>query len=160
VDAMSAGKFFGTAAEILKLEPPHITDQPILAQMQRIDVVQKVLFRVTLDLAKAALTKGFPCFECYPDLNHAEFRWIRAQPICTRCGHRSFVPGRIRLVLAVRPHASQAVSDAAAILGSNVLIDAKTQWLTQSLLRNGRRSFAAAWLRAGPVTQSWLHFAL
>src|SRR4051794_15204436 len=44
VDAMSAGKFFGTAAEILKLEPPHITDQPILAQMQRIDVVQKVLF--------------------------------------------------------------------------------------------------------------------
>ena len=30
---MPAGKFFAYAAEILKLQPPHITDQPILAQM-------------------------------------------------------------------------------------------------------------------------------
>jgi hypothetical protein len=36
VDTMPAGKFFGYAAEILKSEPPHITDQPILARMQRI----------------------------------------------------------------------------------------------------------------------------
>jgi len=38
VDTMSAGKFFAYAAEILKLQPPHITDQPILAQMQRIGI--------------------------------------------------------------------------------------------------------------------------
>ena len=38
VDAMPAGKFFAYAAEILKLQPPHITDQPILAQMQRIGI--------------------------------------------------------------------------------------------------------------------------
>ncbi len=38
VDTMPAGKFFGYAAEILKLQPPHITDQPILAQMQRIGI--------------------------------------------------------------------------------------------------------------------------
>lgn len=38
VDTMQAGKFFATAAEIFKSQPPHITDQPILAQMQRIGI--------------------------------------------------------------------------------------------------------------------------
>ena len=35
---MPAGKFFAYAAEILKLQPPHVTDQPILAQMKRIGI--------------------------------------------------------------------------------------------------------------------------
>ncbi len=38
VDAMPAGKFFAYAAELLKLHPPHITDQPILAIMKRIGI--------------------------------------------------------------------------------------------------------------------------
>ena len=38
VDTMPAGKFFADAAEILKLQPPHITDEPILAVMQRIGI--------------------------------------------------------------------------------------------------------------------------
>ncbi len=38
VDTMPAAKFFAYAAEILKLQPPHITDQPILAQMRRIGI--------------------------------------------------------------------------------------------------------------------------
>ena len=38
VEKMPAGEFFAYAAEILKLQPPHITDQPILAQMQRIGI--------------------------------------------------------------------------------------------------------------------------
>jgi hypothetical protein len=38
VDTMPADKFFAYAAEILKLQPPHITDEPILAQMQRIGI--------------------------------------------------------------------------------------------------------------------------
>jgi hypothetical protein len=38
VDTMAAGGFFAYAAEILKLQPPHITDQPILAQMRRIGI--------------------------------------------------------------------------------------------------------------------------
>ena len=38
VDTMPAGKFFAYAAEILKLQPPHVTDQPIVAQMQRIGI--------------------------------------------------------------------------------------------------------------------------
>jgi hypothetical protein len=38
VDTMPAGKFFAYAAEILKLQPPHITDEPILAQIKRIGI--------------------------------------------------------------------------------------------------------------------------
>jgi hypothetical protein len=38
VDTMPAGKFFAYAAELLKLHPPHITDQPIIAVMKRIGI--------------------------------------------------------------------------------------------------------------------------
>jgi hypothetical protein len=36
VDTMEAAKYFAAAAEILKLQPPHLTDQPIIAQLLRI----------------------------------------------------------------------------------------------------------------------------
>ncbi len=35
---MPAGKFFAYAAELLKLHPPHITDEPIIALMKRIGI--------------------------------------------------------------------------------------------------------------------------
>ncbi len=35
VDTMPAAKYFAYAAELLKLQPPHVTDQPILAQLER-----------------------------------------------------------------------------------------------------------------------------
>jgi hypothetical protein len=38
VDALSADQFFAYAAELLKTNPPHITDQPIIAQMKRIGI--------------------------------------------------------------------------------------------------------------------------
>ena len=38
VDTMPAGKFFAYAAELLKANPPHITDQPIIAQLKKIGV--------------------------------------------------------------------------------------------------------------------------
>jgi hypothetical protein len=38
VDTMPAGKFFAYAAELLKVIPPHITDQPIIAQLKRIGI--------------------------------------------------------------------------------------------------------------------------
>ncbi len=38
VDTMPAGTFFAYAAELLKLHPPHITDQPIVARMKRIGI--------------------------------------------------------------------------------------------------------------------------
>ena len=36
VDTMPADKFFAYAAELLKVIPPHVTDQPIIAQLSRI----------------------------------------------------------------------------------------------------------------------------
>jgi hypothetical protein len=36
VDTMPAGKYFAYAAELLKLHPPHITDEPIIARIRRI----------------------------------------------------------------------------------------------------------------------------
>ena len=38
VDTMPADKYFAYAAELLKLHPPHITDEPIIAQMKRIGI--------------------------------------------------------------------------------------------------------------------------
>ncbi len=38
VDTMAADKYFTYAAELLKVEPPHITDEPILAQMKKIGI--------------------------------------------------------------------------------------------------------------------------
>ena len=38
VDTMSADKYFAYAAELLKVHPPHITDEPIIARMKRIGI--------------------------------------------------------------------------------------------------------------------------
>jgi hypothetical protein len=53
---MPSGKFFATAAEILKLQPPHVTDQPILAQMRRIGIEPGKSF--DLDKADPAVKAG------------------------------------------------------------------------------------------------------
>jgi hypothetical protein len=56
VDTMPADKYFAYAAELLKLHPPHVTDQPIIARLKRIG------FEVgkSFDLAQAdpAVQKG------------------------------------------------------------------------------------------------------
>ncbi len=38
VDTMPAGEYFAYAAELMKLHPPHVTDQPIIAQMKRLGI--------------------------------------------------------------------------------------------------------------------------
>jgi len=38
VDTMKGSDYFAYAAELLKLQPPHLTDEPIIAQMKRIDI--------------------------------------------------------------------------------------------------------------------------
>jgi hypothetical protein len=38
VDTMPADKYFAYAAELLKINPPHITDEPIIARMKRIGI--------------------------------------------------------------------------------------------------------------------------
>jgi hypothetical protein len=51
VDRMDVGMFFGYAAELLKVNPPHITDQPIVARMRQIGIEPGKSF----DLGKADL---------------------------------------------------------------------------------------------------------
>jgi hypothetical protein len=46
VDTMPAGKYFAYAAELLKLHPPHITDEPIIARMRRIGIVRGESFDI------------------------------------------------------------------------------------------------------------------
>ena len=50
VDTMPAAKYFAYAAELLKVNPPHITDQPIIAQLNKIGIEPGKSF----DLDKAA----------------------------------------------------------------------------------------------------------
>jgi hypothetical protein len=50
VDTMAAGSFFACAAELMKVNRPHITDQPIIARMRRIGIEPNASF----DLGKAA----------------------------------------------------------------------------------------------------------
>jgi hypothetical protein len=47
VDTMPAAKFFAYAAELMKLQPPHITDEPIIAQMKRIGIEPGKSFDMT-----------------------------------------------------------------------------------------------------------------
>lgn len=56
VDTMPAGKYFAYAAELMKLQPPHIADQPIIAQMKRIGIEPGKSF--DLDKVDPAIKKG------------------------------------------------------------------------------------------------------
>jgi hypothetical protein len=38
VDTMPAGRYFAYAAELMKVNPPHITDQPMMAQLKKIGI--------------------------------------------------------------------------------------------------------------------------
>jgi len=56
VDTMPAGKYFAYAAELLKVNPPHITDQPILAQLKKIGIEPGKTF--DFDKADPAIQRG------------------------------------------------------------------------------------------------------
>jgi hypothetical protein len=56
VDTMPARKFFAYAAELLKVNPPHITDQPMMAQLKKIGIEPGKSF--DLDQADPAVRKG------------------------------------------------------------------------------------------------------
>lgn len=55
-DTMPAGQFFAYAAELLKLQPPHLTDQPIVALMRRIGLERGKGF--DLDKAEPAVKQA------------------------------------------------------------------------------------------------------
>lgn len=56
VDTMAADKFFAYAAELLKSNPPHITDQPMIAQLKKIGIEPGKSF--DLDKAVPAVRTG------------------------------------------------------------------------------------------------------
>jgi hypothetical protein len=56
VDTMKAGPYFARAAELLKLHPPHSTDQPIIARLERIGFEVGKSF--DLNAADPAIQKG------------------------------------------------------------------------------------------------------
>jgi hypothetical protein len=61
VDTMPADRYFAYAAELLKLQPPHITDEPILARMQRIGLERgKPFDMAAVDPAVASGLQGVP----------------------------------------------------------------------------------------------------
>jgi hypothetical protein len=61
VDTMSAGAYFAYAAELLKLQPPHLTDEPIIAQMKRIGIEPGKSFDIDkVDPAVKKALEGVP----------------------------------------------------------------------------------------------------
>jgi hypothetical protein len=56
IDTMPAAKFFAYAAELLKVNPPHITDQPIIAQLKWIGIEPGKSF--DFEKAAPAVRKG------------------------------------------------------------------------------------------------------
>lgn len=70
VDGMTAGAFFAYAAEILKLQPPHPTDQPIIARMKRIGILPGKSF----DIGKLEPAIG-KALENVPEAAQALMAW-------------------------------------------------------------------------------------
>jgi hypothetical protein len=70
VDTMSADKYFAYAAELLKLQPPHATDQPIIARMKRIGIESGKSF--DLDKADPVVKKAL---EAVPKIAQKLMEW-------------------------------------------------------------------------------------
>jgi hypothetical protein len=70
VDTMPAGKYFAYAAELLRLQPPHLTDEPIIAQMKRIGIEPGKTFDI--DKVGPAVKKGL---EGAPDEAQKLMEW-------------------------------------------------------------------------------------
>jgi hypothetical protein len=61
VDTMPAGKYFAYAADLLKLHPPHITDEPIIARMKSIGIEPGKSFDMSaLDAAVREVLESVP----------------------------------------------------------------------------------------------------
>jgi hypothetical protein len=73
VDTMKARPYFAYAAELLKLHPPHMTDQPIIAQLKRIGFEAGKSF--DLDKADPAVKKGL---DNAPEAAQALMAWKMA----------------------------------------------------------------------------------
>ena len=70
VDTMPAAKYFAYAAELLKVNPPHLTDEPIIAQMKRIGIEPGKAF--DLEKASAAIKSAL---ETVPEAGQKLMEW-------------------------------------------------------------------------------------
>jgi hypothetical protein len=70
VDTMPADRFFAYAAELLKVNPPHITDEPMIAQLKKIGIEPGKSF--DLDKAEPAIRKGLAAA---PEEAHQLMAW-------------------------------------------------------------------------------------
>jgi hypothetical protein len=70
VDTMPAGKYFAYAAELLKTNPPHLTDEPILAEMRRIGIEPGKSFDI--EKVAPAVKKGL---EAAPEAGQKLMEW-------------------------------------------------------------------------------------
>jgi len=70
VDTMPADQYFAYAAELMKVNPPHVTDEPIIAQMQRIGIAPGQSFE--FDKLSPAVKKGL---EGAPEAARALMKW-------------------------------------------------------------------------------------
>jgi hypothetical protein len=70
VDTMSGDNFFPYVAELLKLHPPHLTDQPIIAQMKRLGIEPGKSF----DMSKVAPVVK-KALEAAPAAAHSLMEW-------------------------------------------------------------------------------------
>jgi hypothetical protein len=70
VDTMLAGKYFAYAAELLKVNPPHITDEPIIARMKKIGIELGKSFEI--DKASPAVKKAL---ESAPEAGQKLMEW-------------------------------------------------------------------------------------
>jgi hypothetical protein len=70
VDTMSAGKYFAYAAELLKLQPPHLTDQATIARLKRIGIEPGKSF--DFDKLDPAVRKGL---ESAPEDGQLLMKW-------------------------------------------------------------------------------------
>jgi hypothetical protein len=62
VDTMDAARYFAYAAELLKVNPPHVTDEPIIARMRRIGIEPGESFDLAAadPVLKQALERAVP----------------------------------------------------------------------------------------------------
>jgi hypothetical protein len=67
---MPAGKFFAYAAELLKVNPPHLTDEPIITQMRRIGIEPGKSFDI--DKVSPAVKKAL---EAAPEAGQKLMEW-------------------------------------------------------------------------------------
>ena len=71
---MKAGPYFARAAELLNLHPPHITDQPIIARLERIGF--EVGKGFDLNAADPAIQKGLKARQRCAEANRRFPQWL------------------------------------------------------------------------------------